>query len=88
MPTSAVIKEIKPGVCRFVYVNQTDVGGQVRARAKSEASATKVLLLLPRRRGASARKATCASKTSAVKVLLRLPRALTFDFPGLASARA
>jgi hypothetical protein len=30
MPTATSIKEIKPGVCRVVYVNQTDVGGRVR----------------------------------------------------------
>jgi hypothetical protein len=29
MPTVTSIKEIKPGVCRVVYVNQTDVGGRV-----------------------------------------------------------
>jgi hypothetical protein len=29
MPTATSIKEIKPGVCRVVYVNQTDVGGRV-----------------------------------------------------------
>jgi hypothetical protein len=32
MPTATSIKEIKPGVCRVVYVNQTDVGGQVRVQ--------------------------------------------------------
>jgi hypothetical protein len=29
MPTTTSIKEIKPGVCRVVYVNQTDAGGRV-----------------------------------------------------------
>jgi hypothetical protein len=29
MPTVTSIKEIKPGVCRVVYVNQIDVGGRV-----------------------------------------------------------
>jgi hypothetical protein len=29
MPNATLIKEIKPGVCRIVYVNQTDAGGRV-----------------------------------------------------------
>jgi hypothetical protein len=29
MPNATLIKEIKPGMCRVVYVNQTDVGGHV-----------------------------------------------------------
>jgi hypothetical protein len=40
MPMATSIKEIKPGVCRVVYVNQTDVGGQVRARERSESNKT------------------------------------------------
>jgi hypothetical protein len=35
MPMATSIKEIKPGVCRVVYVNQTDVGGQVRVQKKN-----------------------------------------------------